>query len=136
MRNQIFSSIRILHTLIFLFFVAKIALGLTKNLKLGNLSAKRDWGYAPEYVEGMWMMLQQKNPDDYVLATNESHSVRELVEEACRVAGVSTSRIKVSKENLRPYDVQSLRGDYSKANRRLGWKPKTNFKDEIKNLIK
>ena len=115
--------------------VAKISLGLAKGLKLGNLSAKRDWGYAPEYVQGMWMMLQQKNPDDYVLATNESHSIKEFVAEACKVAGISTSKIKTSKENLRPYDVQALRGDYSKARKKLGWKPTTKFKKLIKIMV-
>jgi len=115
--------------------VAKISLGLAKGLKLGNLSAKRDWGYAPEYVQGMWMMLQQKKPDDYVLATNESHSIKEFVAEACKVAGISTSKIKTSKENLRPYDVQALRGDYSKARKKLGWKPTTKFKKLVKIMV-
>ena len=115
--------------------VAKISLGLAKNLKLGNLSAKRDWGYAPEYVEGMWMMLQQKNPDDYVLATNESHSIRELVDEACKVAGISTSKIESSKENFRPFDVQDLRGDFTKAKKKIGWKPKTTFKQLVKIMV-
>ncbi len=115
--------------------VAKISLGLTQNLKLGNLSAKRDWGYAPEYVEGMWMMLQQKNPDDYVLATNESHTIQELVEEACSVAGISTSKIKSSKEHFRPFEVPDLRGDYSKAKKKLGWKPKIKFKELVKIMV-
>jgi len=115
--------------------VAKISLGLAKKLKLGNLSAKRDWGYAPEYVEGMWKMMQQKNPDDYVLATGESHSVKELVEEACKIAGISTKCIVSSKENLRPYDVKSLCGDYSKARKKFGWKPKTRFKKLIKIMV-
>jgi GDPmannose 4,6-dehydratase len=115
--------------------VAKISLGLAKNLKLGNLSAKRDWGFAPEFVEGMWMMLQQKNPNDYILATNESHSIRELVNEACKVAGISISKIESTKENFRPYDVQNLRGDYSKAKKKLGWKPKTTFKKLVKIMV-
>lgn len=115
--------------------VAKISLGLAKNLKLGNLSAKRDWGYAPEYVEGMWMMLQQKRPDDYVLSTNASHSIKELVNEACKVAGISVSKIESSKENFRPYDVQNLRGDYSKAKKKLGWKPKTTFRKLVKIMV-
>lgn len=115
--------------------VAKISLGLIKNLELGNLSAKRDWGYAPEYVEGMWKMLQQKTPDDYVLATNEMHSIKELVDEACKVAGISPSKIKSSKENLRPLDVQHLQGDYSKAKRKLGWKPKTKFDKLVKIMV-
>lgn len=115
--------------------VAKISLGLSKTLKLGNLSAKRDWGYAPEYVEGMWMMLQQKNPDDYVLATSESHSIQELVNEACKVAAISTSKVESSKNNLRPYDVHDLSGDYTKAKRKLGWKPKTTFKKLVKIMV-
>jgi len=115
--------------------VAKISLGLDKKLKLGNLSSKRDWGYAPEYVEGMWMMVQQKKPDDYVLATNESHSVKEFVTEACKIAGISTKSIQISKENFRPYDVQNLKGDYSKARKNLGWKPKITFKKLVKILV-
>jgi len=115
--------------------VAKISLGLSRNLKLGNLMAKRDWGYAPEYVSGMWSMLQQKNPDDYVLATNETHSIKELVEEACNVAGISTSKIQSSKENFRPYEVPDLRGNYAKAKKVLGWKPKTMFKDLVKIMV-
>ena len=115
--------------------VAKISLGLAKNLTLGNLHAKRDWGYAPEYVEGMWMILQQKKPDDYVLATNETYSIRELVEEACKVASISTSKILSKKENFRPFDVPLLQGDYSKAKRVLGWKPKTKFKKLVKVMV-
>lgn len=115
--------------------VAKISLGISKTLKLGNLSAKRDWGYAPEYVEGMWQMIQQKKPDDYVLATNEIHSVKELVNEACKVAGISTKCIISSKENLRPFDVQQLRGDYTKAEKKFGWRPKTKFKKLIKIMV-
>ena len=115
--------------------VAKISLGLSNNLKLGNLEAKRDWGYAPEYVEGMWMILQQKKPEDYVLATNESHTIRDLVDEACRVAGVSTSKVISSKENFRPFDVLDLKGDYSKAKKKLGWNPKTTFKKLVKIMV-
>jgi len=115
--------------------VAKISLGLSKELKLGNLSAKRDWGYAPEYVKGMWLMLQQKYPDDYVLATNESHSVKEFVKEACSIAGISQSKIKSTKSQFRPYDVQNLQGDYSKAKRKLGWKPQKKFKGVIKIMV-
>lgn len=114
---------------------AKISLGLSKNLYLGNLSAKRDWGYAPEYVEGMWMMLQQNNPDDFVLATNELHSVRELAEEACKIAGISISKIKSSKDHFRPCDVEDLKGDNTKARKKLGWKPKTKFKKLVKIMV-
>jgi len=115
--------------------VAKISLGLSKELKLGNLAARRDWGFAPEYVEGMWMMLQQKNPDDYVLATNESHSIKDFVEESCKIAGVPLSKIKSTKENFRPFDVPNLKGDYSKAKKKLGWKPKTKFKKLVKIMV-
>ena len=115
--------------------VAKISLGLSNSLKLGNLDAKRDWGYAPEYVEGMWKMLQQKTSDDFVLATNETHSVKEFVSEACKVAGVSTSKIKTDKRFLRPLDVQNLRGDYKKAEKTIKWKPKTTFKNLVKIMV-
>ncbi|MHA7733133.1 GDP-mannose 4,6-dehydratase [Nitrosopumilus sp. S6] len=115
--------------------VAKISLGLSNSLSLGNLSAKRDWGYAPEYVEGMWMMLQQKSPEDIVLSTNESHSVKELVAEACKVAGISTSKIKSTKEHLRPYDVDFLKGNNSKAKKKLNWSPKIKFKKLVKIMV-
>ena len=115
--------------------IAKISLGLSKSIKLGNLSAKRDWGYAPEYVEGMWKMLQQKTSDDFVLATNETHSVGEFVDEACKVAGVSKSKIKTDKRFLRPMDVKNLRGDYKKAEKILGWKPKITFKNLVKIMV-
>ena len=115
--------------------IAKISLGLSKSIKLGNLDAKRDWGYAPEYVEGMWKMLQQKTSDDFVLATNETHSVGEFVNEACKVAGVSTSKIKIDKRFLRPMDVKNLRGDYKKAEKILGWKPKITFKNLVKIMV-
>jgi len=115
--------------------VAKISLGLAKELKLGNLSAYRDWGFAPEYVEGMWLMLQQKKPEDYVLATNQSHSIRELVNEACKVAGIPNTKIKSSKQNFRPYDVPYLKGNYTKAQKKLGWKPRTTFKKLVKIMV-
>ncbi|MDH3832647.1 MAG: GDP-mannose 4,6-dehydratase [Nitrosopumilus sp.] len=115
--------------------VAKISLGISKNLKLGNLMAKRDWGYAPEYVEGMRKMIQQPKPDDFVLATNDTHSVKDFVIEACNIAGISSKCISISKENQRPNDVQHLKGDYSKAEKKLGWKPKTKFKKLIKIMV-
>ncbi len=115
--------------------VAKISLGIINNLKIGDMAPKRDWGYAPEYVEGMWKMLQMKNPDDYVLATNETHSVKELVTEACKIAGISNKKIKSSKSRFRPYEVPHLKGNYKKAEKRLGWKPKTKFKKLIKIMV-
>ena len=115
--------------------VAKISLGLSKELHLGNLEAKRKKGNAAKIVEGMWMMMQQKNPDDYILATNESHSVKELVNEACKIAGISNNKIKQSKEKFRPYDVPDLKGDYSKARKKLKWSPKTKFTKLVKLMV-
>jgi GDPmannose 4,6-dehydratase len=115
--------------------VAKISLGLSKTLELGNILAKRDWGYAPEYVEGIWKSLHIKNPDDFILATNESHSVKEFVEKACQIADVSTKCLKITKSNLRPFDVDHLKGDYSKAKTKLRWKPKTKFNDLVKIMV-
>ena len=115
--------------------VAKISLGLTKELKLGNMNAKRDWGYAPEFAEGMWLMLQQKKPDDYILSTGENHTVKEFVEESCKIAGISSKKIKSSKNNLRPFDVEHLRGDPKKANEKLGWTAKTKFKKLVKIMV-
>lgn len=117
--------------------VAKISLGIEKELKLGNLEAKRDWGYAPEYVESMWLMLQQKEPDDYVIATNETHSVKEFVEKAFDIVGLDWQDfIRVDKKFLRPLDVEFLRGDYSKAKKMLGWKPGTKFSKLVKIMVK
>lgn len=116
--------------------VAKISLGLSKELRLGNLDVKRDWGYAPEYVESMWLMLQQKEPDDYVIATGEAHSVRELVQRAFDVVGVDWQEyVKVDRRFLRPLDVPSLIGDYSKAEKKLNWRPKTKFNELVKIMV-
>jgi len=117
--------------------VAKISLGLTKEVILGNLEAKRDWGYAPEYVESMVLMLQQEKPDDYVVATGESHSVREFVQKAFEVVELDWHKhVKIDKRFMRPLDVPSLRGDYSKARRKLGWSPKTGFDELVKIMVK
>jgi len=111
--------------------VAKIALGLEKELRLGNLEAKRDWGYAPEYIESMWLILQQDEPDDYVVATNETHSVKELLEKAFKFVSLDwESYVRLDERFLRPLDVNYLQGDYSKAAKKLGWKPKVTF-DEL-----
>jgi len=116
--------------------VAKISLGLSKDLRLGNLNAKRDWGYAPEYVESMWLMLQKKEPDDYVIATGESHSVKDLVEKAFKVVDLDYREyVKVDKRFLRPLDVACLCGDYSKAENKLGWKPKTGFNRLVEIMV-
>jgi GDPmannose 4,6-dehydratase len=107
---------------------ARIKLGLQSHLELGNLDAKRDWGFAGDYVEAMWMMLQQEFPDDYVVATGDSRSVREFLEETFRLAGLSVSqKMKVNDRLKRPHEVPYLLGDASKANKALGWKTKVNF---------
>lgn len=117
--------------------VAKIALGLEKELRLGNLEAKRDWGYAPEYVESMWLMLQQKEPDDYVIATGEAHTVREFAEKAFDVVGLDWQEyVRVDKRFFRPLDVEFLLGDYSKAEKKLGWRPRTKFNKLVKIMVK
>jgi len=117
--------------------VAKISLGLSKEIRLGNLDARRDWGYAPEYVRLMWLMLQQKEPDDYVIATGEAHSVKEFVQRALDVVGLDWQEyVKVDKRFLRPLDVPSLTGDYSKAEKKLGWRPKTKFNDLVEIMVK
>ena len=120
---------------------------------LGNLEAKRDWGYAPDYVEGMWMMLQQNTPDDYVLATNETRTVREFVEEAARYVGftlkwegnglkekgvdVNSGKVivEIDPRYFRPAEVDLLIGDYSKAKQMLGWEPKVRFKELVKIMM-
>jgi len=117
--------------------VAKIAFGIQKELKIGSLETKRDWGYAPEYVESMWLMLQQKEPGDYVIATNETHSVKEFAEKAFNVAGLDwQDYVKTDKKYLRPLEVEILQGDYSKAEKELGWKPKTKFKKLVEIMVK
>ncbi len=116
---------------------AKIALGLEKSLSLGNIDAKRDWGYAPDYVESMWLMLQQKEPDDFVIATNETHSVREYVEKTFDVLGLDWQEyVKIDKQFFRPLDVNLLQGDYSKAKKILGWKPKKKFSELVDIMVK
>ena len=143
--------------------VARIKYGLEDKLYLGNLNAERDWGYAGDFVQAMWIMLQQREPDDYVIATGESHSVREFVELAFAHAGleiewkgkgvsekgVIRSRsssfpatlkrgytiIEVDPRYFRPTEVESLRGDYSKARKKLGWEPKVSFKELVKMMV-
>jgi len=115
---------------------AKISLGLEKELGLGNLGAKRDWGYAPEYVESMWMMLQQDSPDDYVIATNETHSVGEFLEEAFNILNLDwRGYVKENKSFLRPLDVSLLQGDYSKAKQKLAWEPEIKFKKLVRLMV-
>ncbi len=116
---------------------ARIALGESHTIALGNLDARRDWGYAPEYVELMWLMLQHLPARDYVGATGESHSVREMVEEAFRVAGVDDWSSHVIDDPLsrRPSDVYKYRGDGSRAEIELGWKPETRFRKLVKIMV-
>src|SRR3989344_3824349 len=127
----------------------EMAAGKPRVLRIGNLDAKRDWGYAPEYVEAMWLMLQQSVPDDFVIATGETHSVRELVEESARIAGFdlvwqgnavqeqgidrATGRVlvEIDPNEFRPAEVDLLIGDPTKAREKLGWQPKTTFKELI-----
>jgi GDPmannose 4,6-dehydratase len=142
--------------------VAKIKLGIEKKLYLGNLDAKRDWGYAPEYVEAMWLMLQADEPDDYIIATGKTHSVREFVEIAFKEIGIDIiwkgkglnekgivenihsdvkvkkgdTVVEVDKRYFRPVDVDVLQGDASKAKRKLGWEPKVTFKELVRIMVK
>jgi len=134
--------------------LVKIKLGLQDKLYLGNLDAKRDWGYAKDFAEAMWLMMQAKKPDDYVIATNETHSVREFVEEAAKILDMDigwtgkgkkekgidkkTGRVIIEIDPIyfRPAEVDLLIGDYSKAKKELGWKPKTKFKDLVKLMVK
>ena len=116
--------------------VAAIKLGLQKDLYLGNMDAKRDWGYAPEYVEGMWRMLQADKPDDYVLATNETHTVKEFVMEAFGHVGLEWEKfVKYDARYERPAEVDLLIGDPAKAKRELGWEPKVRFKELVQIMV-
>lgn len=115
---------------------AKIKLGLAKELRLGNLEAKRDWGYAADYVEAMWLMLQQGEPGDYVIATGVTHSVKELVEIAFSHLGLNLKEYVIADEKLyRPAEIYELRGDYSKARKELGWEPQVSFENLIKMMV-
>jgi GDPmannose 4,6-dehydratase len=114
---------------------AAIKLGLQTELALGNLDAERDWGYAKDYVEAMWLMLQQDEPDDYVIATNEAHSVRDLVNIAFARVGLDPDEhVRIDPQFYRPAEVDHLIGDYGKAKERLGWEPRTSF-EELVNLM-
>ncbi|HEV3236046.1 MAG TPA: GDP-mannose 4,6-dehydratase [Gemmataceae bacterium] len=116
--------------------VARIKLGLQKELRLGNLEAKRDWGHARDYVQAMWLMLQQEKPDDFVIATGETHSVKELVTTAFEHAGLDWQKYVVQDPSLiRPAEVDLLVGDSTKAQRELGWKPLTHFKQLIQEMV-
>ena len=116
--------------------VAQIAAGLQDKLYLGNLEARRDWGYAREYVEAMWLMLQQAEPDDYVIATNETHSVREFLEVAFGHVGLDWQKhVAIDPAYYRPAEVDLLIGDYGKAKKQLGWEPKTKFADLVRLMV-
>lgn len=134
--------------------VARIKEGVSKCFSLGNLDANRDWGHAKDYVEGMWLMMQQKKPEDYVLATGETHSVREFLEAAFNAAGIRIKTngrkgieeeylredtgevvVKVDPSYYRPAEVDFLNGNSSKARKELGWKPKTSFSDLVKEMV-
>jgi GDPmannose 4,6-dehydratase len=116
--------------------IARILKGLDRKLQLGNLDARRDWGYSPDYVKAMWMMLQQPEPDDYVIATEETHSVREFVKQAFELVGLDWEKYVVINHTLyRPAEVHLLCGDATKAHKVLGWHPKVCFKELVKIMI-
>ena len=116
--------------------VARIKAGMDKKLYLGNLEAKRDWGYAKEYVEAMWLMLQQDQPEDYVVATGETHSVQEFLEEAFSYVGLDWQKyVEIDPKYYRPAEVDLLIGNAAKAKANLGWEPKTTFKDLVRIMV-
>ena len=125
------------------FVTRKISSGVAKIkanggiISLGNILAKRDWGYAPDYVEAMWLMLQQENPDDYVISTGKTYSVKEFIEQAFKFAEIEDweKYIEINPKYYRPAEVDVLRGDSSKANNVLGWYPKTSFEDMVKIMV-
>jgi GDPmannose 4,6-dehydratase len=116
--------------------VARIKLGLDEELRLGNLEARRDWGFAGDYVEAMWLMLQQDQPDDYVIATGETHSVREFCELAFSYVGLDyRDYVVIDQRFMRPAEVDLLIGDASKARKKLGWQPRTSFTELVQMMV-
>lgn len=116
--------------------VAKIKMGLAKELRLGNLEAKRDWGFSGDYIEAMWLMLQQDVPDDYVVATGEAHTVEEFVESAFKCVDLNwQDYIVIDEKFYRPAEVHQLTGDYSKAKKELGWSPTIKFKELVEMMV-
>jgi GDPmannose 4,6-dehydratase len=116
--------------------LARIQAGIQQKLYLGNLDAKRDWGYAPDYTDAMWRMLQQEEPEDLVVATGESHSVREFLDEAAGQVGLDWKEfVEFDPRYLRPTEVDELRGDASRAREKLGWKPTVGFKDLVRIMV-
>ena len=115
---------------------ARIKNGLAKELRIGNLAAKRDWGYAGDYVKAMWLMLQQDEPDDYVIATNETHSVKEFIQLAFDYVGLNwEDYVVVDEQFYRPAEVKLLQGDYSKGKEKLKWEPKLRFEEIVKLMV-
>ena len=117
--------------------VAKIKLGLADHISLGNLEAKRDWGYAPDYVEAMWLMLQQETPEDYVIATGNTYSIREFLDIAFNHVGIKNWELYVKQDPrfMRPAEVDVLRGNFNKAKNNLNWTPKTSFVNLVKKMV-
>lgn len=117
--------------------IARILAGLDKKIYLGNLEARRDWGYAKEYMEAAWLMLQQENPDDYVIGTGETHSVKEFVEAAFKYVGINNWQdyVEIDPRYFRPSEVDNLIADATKAKEKLGWEPKTKFNDLVKIMM-
>ncbi len=117
--------------------VARIKTNKQETLYLGNIKAKRDWGFAGDYVKAMWLMLQQKKPSDYVVATNESHSVEDFLAESFEYAGLGDWKkyVKIDKKLIRPQDIDNLIGDSSKAKREIGWEPTVQYKDLIRMMV-
>ncbi len=131
-RGETFITKKITHS------ITKILAGKQQKLYLGNLLAKRDWGYAPEYVRAMWLMLQQKKPDDYVIATGETHSVKDFLDEAFKLVGIKDWRkyVEIDPHYFRPTEVNLLKGNAKKAQKKLGWKPKVTFKKLVRIMLK
>ena len=118
--------------------IARIKLGLADNIELGNLDAERDWGFAGDYVKAMWLMLQQDKPEDYIICTGKSNSIRNLLNEAFKTVGITdwAKYIKTNPAFMRPAELNKLEGDNSKAKKELGWEPKLNFKDLVELMVK
>lgn len=116
--------------------VSEIKFGLSKELRLGNLEARRDWGFSGDYVKAMWLMLQQNKPDDYVIATGETHTIREFMEKAFGYAGLDWKKyVVIDRDLYRPAEVNILMGDYTKADKKLGWKPDIKFEELVKMMM-
>jgi GDPmannose 4,6-dehydratase len=118
--------------------VARIHLGIADSISLGNLDSKRDWGYAPDFVKAMWLMLQQEEPDDYVIATGKTHSIRDFLDAAFSHVKIDdwTPYIKQDPRFMRPAEVDVLRGDYQKAKTELGWNPDVNFDELVARMVR